>query len=139
MEKSKLGVHVLLLAAGAWLLSYFGGYTILLLFAGYVLLMEENLWLKKQVLRVLSVMLCFSILDVVVDLLPNFIDLLDSIWSLFDESVYWEFLPKLIRVLNEIIYWVKLVIFMLGGLLALKGKTFKLPVIDKFLNKFAVQ
>ena len=46
MEKSKLGIPVTLLAAAAALLGLYGGYVAVIVLVGYVLLVEENEWLK---------------------------------------------------------------------------------------------
>lgn len=48
MKKTKLGISVGLLGAMLFFSCYFGGYTIAIIIAGYVLLFEENAWLKKQ-------------------------------------------------------------------------------------------
>ncbi len=46
MQKTKLGVSVALMGAALYFLGLFSGYVALIILAGYVLLMEENVWLK---------------------------------------------------------------------------------------------
>ncbi len=45
MQKTKLGVSVALMGAALYFLGLFSGYVALIILAGYVLLMEENVWL----------------------------------------------------------------------------------------------
>lgn len=49
MSKTKLGISTTLLAALAYFAGGFSGYLLLFLVAGYVLLKEEDEWLKKNV------------------------------------------------------------------------------------------
>ncbi len=138
MERPKLGIHILLLAAGAWLLALYTNLMTVLIYAGALLLIEDNAWLKKQCLRVLAVILTFSILNTVVYLIPNIRDLVNSFAALFDEYYQWIAVDKAVHIINELLYWVKLAIYLLSALFALGGKTIKLPVIDPFLDRYAV-
>src|SRR5574344_1340231 len=47
MEKTKLGIPVGLLGAAMLFACYFGGYLVSFVLAGYILLFEENAWLKR--------------------------------------------------------------------------------------------
>ncbi len=138
MEKSKLGIHVLLLAAAAWLLGFYSNLMTTLLFIGALLVIEDNAWLKKQCIRVLAVVFTFSLVNTVIYLIPNVLDLINSFAALFDEYVQWEAIDKIIRILSNLLYWVELAIYMVSALFALGGKTIKLPVIDPFLDRYAV-
>ncbi len=135
MQKTKLGIPIFLMGAFAWLLGYYVGYPAILLFVGYVLIAEENPWLRRQCCRVLAVMMCFTLLSTALNLLPNVESTLATVWSLFDKPLYWEWLHKIVNLISELIYWVKFVIFLGFALVSLKGKIIRLPLIDPFLEK----
>ena len=51
MQKTRLGISVGMLGAAVYLTGLFSGYLVALLMAGYVLLCEENGWLKRSVIK----------------------------------------------------------------------------------------
>ena len=71
MEKTKLGVSVGLVGAAAFFCALFGGYTPTLLVAGYVLLFEENVWLKKTCVKAVALMMSISVLVTGIGLIPD--------------------------------------------------------------------
>lgn len=52
--KTKLGISVGLLGTMVYFAALFGGYTPVILLAGYVLLFEENEWLKKAAIKAVA-------------------------------------------------------------------------------------
>ena len=48
MQKTRLGISVGMLGAAVYLTGLFSGYLVAILMAGYVLLCEENGWLKRS-------------------------------------------------------------------------------------------
>ena len=77
MKKTKLGISVGLLGAAIYFMGLFSGYLVVVLLAGYVLLCEDNEWLKKSAVKAVSVMALFSFLITVVNLVPNAISVID--------------------------------------------------------------
>ena len=51
MQKTRLGISVGMLGAAVYLTGLFSGYLVAILMAGYVLLCEENGWLKRSVIK----------------------------------------------------------------------------------------
>ena len=66
MEKTKLGISVSLMAAAVYLLGLLSGYTVTILLVGYILLKEEDMWLKKQSVGALALMRGYSRHQVIV-------------------------------------------------------------------------
>lgn len=62
MQKTRLGISVGLLGAAIYFMGLFSGYLLAVLLAGYVLLFEENSWLRKNAVKAMSVMAVFSLL-----------------------------------------------------------------------------
>ena len=135
MNKTKMGVSVGLMAALLWLLGYFGGYTIIAIAVGYVLLVEESGWLKKQALRVIGLMLLFSLLNVVLNVIPDLLQLWYSIRNLADKYTYYEDVHSVFNLLGNILSLAKTWTFVVMGVLMLFGKNFKVPVVDSLIDK----
>ena len=135
MEKTKLGISVSLAAALCWLLGYYGGLVITGLFAGYILLKEENEWLKKSALKVVVLTLAFSVLNTVIYLLPNLLNIVSSFLEIFRVSFYLSFIDRIMNFISNVVSIIKLVVFALMTVMALGNKDTKLPLVDDLLDK----
>lgn len=135
MNKTKLGISVGLMAALLWLLGYYAGYTVIAIAVGYVLLVEENGWLKKQALRVVGLMLLFSLASTVINAIPSLLELWYSIRSLADKYTNYEDVHRVFNLLGTILSLVKTWTFVVMGVLMLLGKNFKVPFVDSIIDK----
>lgn len=134
MEKTKLGLPVNVVAAMAYLLFFFGGYTVGLLFLGYVVLCEENGWLRKNVVTALVVLLGFSVLNTVVGLIPDLINLVSSLLHIFSVYFYPEIPEAIFSFFSNIVYFVRLAVFALLAVLAFKKKSVEIKVLGKLFD-----
>ena len=96
MQKTKIGVSVGLLGAVIYFMGLFSGYLATLLLAGYVLLFEENEWLRKSAVKAVALMVVFSLAATVMNLIPNVIGVLDNLISIFGGSFHIGFLSSLV-------------------------------------------
>lgn len=135
MQKTKLGVSVAVVGAALYFFGYFSGYVATLLLAGYVLLMEENEWLKKTAVKAVATMVAFSLLSVLIGLIPNVFDLIQDICDLFGGDVNFIVIYRIQNLLNSVLRLVEIVVFLLLGLKALRQGTVKVPVVDNLVNK----
>ena len=135
MEKTKLGIGVGLAGAIMYLLGLYGGYMVTLLAAGYVLLAEENAWLKKVAVKAVVLMLAFSVLSSAANFLPNAWAFLGSILSVFGAHLHGDFLSGFSTVLNNALYFAELVLFILLAWKALKQQTIAIAALDSFVDK----
>lgn len=135
MEKAKLGISVSLLAAAVYLLGLVGGYIITGLLVGYILLKEENIWLKKQSVIAFVLMLAFSLAFAVLSVFPNLTGLFNSFIGIFGGYVPFSFIDKVLSFFRYILSIAQTVLFLLLGLNALLGGKKKIPVLDSFLDK----
>jgi len=145
MQKSKLGISVGLLCAILYLSYILGGtfatVTSLAILA-YILICEENIWLKKSAVKSLFVFLTVGIIiPFVLSLIPQFFNVLDDLLQIFDVYIYQE--AEFFNVVNQIfsflislVGYVENILYVGLALLALKQSTLKLPVIDDLVNKF---
>ena len=136
MQKTKLGISVTLAMAALYFLGLYGGYVILGVFVGYILLKEEDARLKKEAVRVLLLMLLFSLVGTAVNLVPNILSIFTNLLEIIDVHVYFTFFRRVFDVLALVLSLLKTVVFVLLGLAAVFGKSTKLPVIDPIIEKY---
>ena len=133
MEKSKLGISIALFAALTFLSGYLG-ITVLVLLAGYILIREENVYLKKTAVGTIVLYLAFAALSLCVSLLSNFFSLVNVGGWMYGTIMY-TVTNGFTSTLSTLIAIAEKVVFGLLALFALLGKEVKIPVIDKFLEK----
>lgn len=135
MQKTKLGISVGLMGAGL----YFFGLVSLIpgfLLAGYVLLMEDNEWLKKSAVKMLVIVLGFGLLNAGVGLIQDVFRVLNSIlgWIPFlNLSIGVPF--HLDSILNYVISFVKTIVLIVLGFKALSVGSMKVGFADKLVSK----
>lgn len=136
MQKTKLGVSVGLLGTSVYFMGLFGGYTVVVLLAGYILLCENNEWLRKAAVKAVSVMAAFSFLIAVVNLIPNAISFIDSFVSIFGGHFYIAFLSNLVNMVVAALNILEKLLLLGLGIKALNQGTISVPVIDKLIDKY---
>lgn len=136
MQKTKLGVSVGLLGAAIYFMGLFSGYLVAILLAGYVLLCEDNEWLKKSAVKAVSVMALFSFLVTVVNLIPNAISIIDYIVSMFGGNFYVAFLSNLVSAVVAVLDIIEKLVLLGLGAKALNQGTITIPVVDRLINKY---
>jgi len=135
MQKTKLGISVGLLGAVMFLSCLFGGYIVAIVMAGYILLFEENEWLKKSAVKGVALMFGFAVLATVINLIPYTIGFIDSIVNVFGGSFSIPFVSKILTVIDSGLTLIERVLFVLLGLKAFNQGTIKVPVIDSLVDK----
>ena len=135
MEKAKLGIAYNVLAAIVCLLGYYGGYVITGIFTIAVLFTEENPWLKKYCVKTLLLMLFFSLVSTVLNLIPNILDLVYSGADIAGINLYFRPVEATFTLLQQIINLGEMVLFILMAIFALAKKNFKIPGIEGLVNK----
>lgn len=137
MQKTKLGISVGLLGAIIYFASAFGGgYLAALLLCGYVLLVEDNPWLRKTSVKSVLLLIGFSLLSFVIGFIPDISNMLTSFMTAFNKFYSSNFLSGLGALFDNIISIMKSIIFVILGLKALNQGTIKLPMIDKIIDKY---
>ena len=134
--KAKLGVSVGLLGAGIYLAAIFGGLTPVILMAGYVLLFEENEWLKKSAVKAIAIVLTFAFLVTLINLIPDLLRWIATLVSVFKGTFNYNVLSSIISVITQAIEIIRTCLFLLLGAKALNQGTVAVPVVDKLINKY---
>lgn len=85
LEKTRLGIGVGLLGSGLYFVGMLD-FQALIILAGYVLLFESNEWLKGNAVRVLKIVIGFSLVQPILTLIGGIIDIMNR---LFSSSIGW--------------------------------------------------
>ena len=136
MQKTKLGITVGVLGAVLYFLGLFSGYLATILVAGYVLLCESDEWLKKTAVKSVAVLLVFSFASAVITLIPNAINFIDSVFSVFGGDFHIYFVTNVINVITTALGILQKLLLLGLGLMAFKQQDLKLPVIDDTIDKW---
>lgn len=135
MQKTKLGISVGLIGALLYLCGFFGGYLATLLLAGYVLLFEENAWLKKTSVRTILLLVGFSLIYALLGLLPDLIDVVNSVFNVFGGYFSIGFITNVIAVFRNIFELAEKIVFLLLGIMAFSQSNVRIPLLDDMIDK----
>lgn len=135
MLKTKLGISIALVGAAMYFLGAISFIPAVLL-AGYVLIAEENEWVKRQAAKMVGVVVLFSLLSIAVGWIDDVVGVLNIIVRWFNSDVYLSVPANLTSLCRYIISMAKEVLLLVMGFKALGMKNVKLGLIDKPLDKF---
>ncbi len=134
--KTKLGVSAELVAAFAFIAAFLGGYIPAFLIAGYVLIVEEDEWLKKAVLKAVAILALFGLCTSVIRMVPEFLGWIDGIANLFEGDITYGAVTRVVNVLVDTLDLIRSILFICLAFLSLKKKSITIPFIDSLINKF---
>lgn len=135
MQKTRLGISVGLAGTIMYFMCLFGGYIPALIFFGYILLVENNPWLRKTSAKALLLLIAFSLISTLIGFIPDLIAFLNSILTIFDEYVSLTIVTKLLTVITNAISIIRTVIFLILGIKALNQASIPVPVVDDLTNR----
>lgn len=134
--KTKLGISVGLLGAAIYFAAFFGGYTAVILLAGYALLFEENEWLKKTAVKAVALMISISFLVTLIGLVPDLLYWISTLVSVFKGTFNYGVVSTVINVITGAIDIIRTCLFLILGAKALNQGTVTVPFVDKLINKY---
>lgn len=135
MQKTRLGISAALLGAVVCFSGLFSGYLLVFLLTAYILLMEENVWLKKTAVKTIAVLMAFSLLNAVLGLIPDLISVISSIFNIFNGSFSIRILSSIISAARSVLGFLETLLLLGLGFKALNQGTIKIPMIDKLVDK----
>ncbi len=136
MHKTKLGIPIGILGALMYMLGLFDGYYVIVLVAGYILLCEENEWLRRTAVKVILTMMLFSVLNIFTGFASSIVYFIGNIFSMFGSYFYAPFITNFIEAIERIIIVVKKILFLVLAAKALNQGTITIPVVDRLINHF---
>ncbi len=129
MEKSKLGISVGLLAAGMYFLGMVSVLAVVVV-AGYVLLKEDDAWLKRSAVKAAVLAIAFALLGLIAPLLSGVIS---SFVTLSSSYTTWPL--GLSTLFNTVINLTQFLIMGLLGLRSLRQTEVKINKIDDLIDR----
>ena len=135
MEKTKLGISVGLVGAILYCLGLFGGALVTIAAVAYVLIFEENEWLKKAAVKVVVLMFFCPVVQYAVGLIPDLIRIVFDVLNMFKVYSNIEIVYSIENLFYDLVVIVKYVVFAIFGVMALSQKSVKIPLLDNFLDK----
>ncbi|MBR5947208.1 MAG: hypothetical protein IKZ82_00990 [Clostridia bacterium] len=135
MNKTKLGISTHLLAAILYLLGLFGNTVALVIAAGYVLIREDDEWLRKSAIKALVIHVFITALTYVIAFIPGVFEAINSFINIFKGSFNYSFLLRIREFLDDALIVVRYAVFIVLAFLALKGKGVALPGVDDTVQK----
>ena len=135
MEKTKLGLSIGFVGALLYCLGLFGGILVTIAAVGYVLICEENEWLKKTAVKVVVLMLLFPIVIKLIGIVPDLLSLLGDFLGLFKVVINLNFIYAVENLFRGILDIIEYMVFAVFGVLALFAKTIRIPLLDSFIDK----
>lgn len=136
MKKTKLGITVGALGAITYFASFFSGYLVAIVLTGYVLLVEENAWLRRIVVKNMILLIGFSVSLAILNFIPDIFGIIGNIVSIFNGSVSFSKVNQIINVITASINIVQKVLFLGLGFKALNQGTIVIPFIDSLVSKY---
>ncbi len=134
MEKTKLGLPVALMAIIMVLGGWMGGYVAAIVMAGYILFAEEDKFLKGVAVKTVVLMLVFSLASIVINFIPNIINVIESFISIFTVYFNIDVIHRIFNFFDSVLYVLKVVVFALFALASYNKKAIKIAFIDKMFE-----
>lgn len=136
--KTKLGISTGLLAALTYFAALFGGFGLALIFlAGYILLVENDEWLKRMAVKAVVFTVTMTVLYWIVSIIPSIFAIINDFIALFNGEYFSiEWISEIVEILHSVLSFVENVLLILLGIKALSKSTIYVPVIDGMVNKF---
>jgi hypothetical protein len=135
LEKTKLGIPVGVFAAIIYFVAVIGGYNamiFLLVAVAYVLLKEENQWLKKAVFKALAIFLAYYVFVELLGLFDSILSLPSTLTNGKMKAIVIPF--NFINIIESLLSLVRYALLLFLGFSAFKQKDLPIASIDNVLN-----
>lgn len=136
MQKTKLGVSLGILGTAVYFSAFFSGWIALILLGGYILLFEENPWLKKCVIKAAILCLGFDLVINLVEIIPELMNMCYFLGQVFNKFIQYEKLTNVINFIKSGFMLLEKILFILLGIKAMHQGTIRLPIVDSLMDKY---
>ena len=107
-----------------------------ILLAGYVLSFEADSWLKKSAVKAVGLLILFSFLSAVINLVPNLLGFVNDLLGIFGVGFGYGVISHFISAVLGILDILEKVLFLALGVSAFKQKDVGVPVVDSLIGKY---
>ncbi len=136
MQKTKLGISVGALGAITYFAGFFDGFLVAIVLAGYVLLFEDDAWLRRSVVKAVVLMALFAIITAFIYLIPDVIGIIEKLVSVFNGVLDLIKVDQVIGVIVGGINIVEKILFLGLGINALRQRTIVIPFVDLLVSRY---
>lgn len=133
--KTKLGISVAFMTALLYCSGIFGGLTVLLLVAGYVLLAEENTSLRQTAAKVLAIVFAFTLATQALSLIPDVLNIIPRLLSIFGVYFAIPYVDSIFGFLSNLLYLAQDIVLIVMGVFAVLGKNLPIKPLDDLVQK----
>ena len=134
--KTRLGISVGMAAAATYFAAIFGGYTVLTLFVGYILLVETNPWLRKTAVKAFIICLLFSLINIVVGFIPSVLNTVWDVLNIFEVNTNWVYkINSIFNIFQSAISGLRTILLLVLGFMSFNQSTIPLGPIDSMIHK----
>ena len=138
MQKTRFGLSVGLAGAILYFLGLFGGFFSVVLAAGYLLVTEDNIWLKRTAAKAIGTTILFAFISAVVGYFVSGLDGIKTLLLLAGIDNI-GIITTVVSMVNGFILGsvniLKFVIFLILAIKAFGQRTMFVPLVDNFINK----
>lgn len=134
MEKTRLGISVGLLGAALYFIGLFSLIPLVIL-AGYVLLFENDKWLKKCAVKSVTVYVAFGLILALSGLVGNTLDFLNVIIGWLPGDLHLGFWNDIDSLISNAINVLRDLALLLLGFSALSQGSVKIGTIDNIVDR----
>ena len=135
MQRTKIGISAGCLGAVIYLAGVTGGLLLAAILIGYVLLAEENLWLRRCAVKAGALLFIFSMCILAVGLIPDVIKCIEAFLAVIQINVNEVIVTNLTSaIIQAVQIWQKF-LFLALGLKALNMSTIVMPGVEKLVDQ----
>lgn len=124
-----------IMAAIMYMTGLFGGYFPALLVAGFIMLCEEENFIRRAALKTLLILFACSIANVLIRLIPDIVGIFQSMLAIFHVNFGSAFLDNVSSVFSQSLNLAKTAVLILLAVLAFFGKSIDFPFLNKLADK----
>lgn len=132
-QKSRLGISTRLLAVITYLLGLTGGYIVLCLIAGYILLAEDDKWLKNIAIKAVVICGAFLLMRTFINFIPDILSGIGYFVAIFGGQFSIPIITKLCGLATVIVSLSERIILLLCGFAAYNGENKIIEKIDSII------
>ena len=134
--KTRIGISVGAFGAIIYFGALFGGYVAVLLLAGYVLLMEDDQWLRMTAVKAIMTLVVFSIIAALLNIIPDILNWISTLVQTFEGKFEYQKVSLIFSSLNQLLMIIKTAVMLILGAKAFEQGTITVPFVDRFLRKY---
>ena len=134
MQQTKLGITIGMLSAVVYFTALAGGYLALFLLVGYILLFEQNDWLRRVCYKAVALSIVFSVAAMAINLVPQAFGCLSNFLAIFNGYLPYGVISSIVTFIVSVINIVETALFLLLMIKAIKLQDVKVQKIDNFID-----